>query len=150
MSKRIRQRGAPIEVRRKDGSRRWYLNGVLHRGDDQPAEVRHDGTRRWFQNGVVHRENDKPAVVYGDGTQVWFQHGKPSRDGGKPTQVDPDGSLHWFGYSRAAQNRPEAMYTTGLQRWVSYRNGHRESRGGFVTDCRSTSRRFMFLELLKA
>jgi hypothetical protein len=39
------------------------------------------GTKRWYLNGKLHRE-DGPAVEYTDGTKVWRQRGKLHRIGG--------------------------------------------------------------------
>ena len=35
-----------------DGTREWYLNGLLHRVDG-PAEEHANGTRKWYRNGLM-------------------------------------------------------------------------------------------------
>ena len=37
-----------------NGTKRWYLNGKMHR-EDGPAIEYADGTKYWFLNGVIHR-----------------------------------------------------------------------------------------------
>jgi hypothetical protein len=52
-------------------TRRWYLNGKLHR-EDGPAVEYADGSKEWWINGQCHRE-DGPAVEYADGTtKEWW------------------------------------------------------------------------------
>ena len=53
-----------------DGSKRWFLNGKLHR-EDGPAVEWSNGSKRWFLNGKYHRE-DGPACEYADGEKVWY------------------------------------------------------------------------------
>jgi len=67
-----------------DGSKRWYLNGKLHR-EDGPAIEWTDGTKHWLLNGKYHRE-DGPAVEWANGDKEWFLNGKeiivrPPRNG---------------------------------------------------------------------
>ena len=44
------------------GTKYWYNNGQLNRGDDLPAIETKDGDKFWFKNGLRHRENDRPAI----------------------------------------------------------------------------------------
>lgn len=55
------------------GTKRWYLNGNLHR-EDGPAIEGPSGTKVWYRNGKRHRE-DGPAVEYADGTKSWYLDG---------------------------------------------------------------------------
>ena len=41
----------------KFGTKRWYLNGVIHR-EDGPAVEFADGTKEWWLNGVQHTEEE--------------------------------------------------------------------------------------------
>jgi hypothetical protein len=61
----------------KDGTKRWLLNGKLHRKDG-PAVEYSDGDTRWALNGLYHRK-DGPAVIYPDGTKYWYLKGKKHR-----------------------------------------------------------------------
>jgi len=58
----------------EDGTKKWFLNGQLHR-EDGPAIEWEDGTKKWFLNGQLHRE-DGPAVEWVDGTKLWYLNGK--------------------------------------------------------------------------
>ena len=73
------ENGVEIKVER-DGTRLWYLHGVLHRGDG-PAVEWPEGDRRWYQFGKEHRE-DGPAIERVNGTKEWFRNGKHHRDDG--------------------------------------------------------------------
>lgn len=42
------------------GSKRWYLNGKIHR-EDGPAVEYDSGDKFWYKKGTLHRE-DGPAV----------------------------------------------------------------------------------------
>ena len=57
-----------------NGTKKWYLNGELHR-EDGPAVEWSDGTKSWYLNGERHRE-DGPAVERPDGTNLWCINGK--------------------------------------------------------------------------
>jgi len=76
-----------------DGSKRWYLNGKLHR-EDGPAVEWSDGSKHWLLNGKLHRE-DGPAVERSDGTKQWFLNGEPHREDG-PAVDRSDGIKYWF------------------------------------------------------
>ena len=57
-----------------DGSKSWYLHGVLHR-EDGPAVEDADGTKIWCINDKCHRE-DGPAVIWPNGSKWWFINGE--------------------------------------------------------------------------
>ena len=48
-----------------NGTKKWYLNGQLHRTDG-PAIEWADGSKFWYLNGKRHRE-DGPAIEYARG-----------------------------------------------------------------------------------
>lgn len=56
------------------GTKRWILNGVLHR-EDGPAFVDLEGVKQWFVNGKHHRE-DGPAFVDSYGNKEWCLNGR--------------------------------------------------------------------------
>jgi hypothetical protein len=56
--------------KRFDGTKEWYLKGVLHR-EDGPAIEDFDGNKEWYFEGKRHRL-DGPAVEWSDGTKMWF------------------------------------------------------------------------------
>jgi hypothetical protein len=72
----------------KEGTKRWKLNGQLHR-ELGPAVEFFNGTKEWFLNNERHRENG-PAI---DGRllKVWYKHGKVHREDG-PAVIFFDGS----------------------------------------------------------
>jgi hypothetical protein len=57
-----------------DGTRKWWLNGELHR-QDGPAVEWSDGSREWYLNGELHRQ-DGPAIELPNGTCAWWLNGK--------------------------------------------------------------------------
>lgn len=62
----------------KQGTKRWRLNGKLHRTDG-PAVIWVDGLNEWCEewwlNGKRHR-TDGPAVIWFDGLKEWWVNGK--------------------------------------------------------------------------
>ena len=56
-----------------DGSKGWYLNGLLNRTDG-PALEFPNGTKYWYLNDKLHR-SDGPAVEYADGDGEWYIDG---------------------------------------------------------------------------
>ena len=58
------------------GTKRWLLNGQLHRIDGPTRELA-NGTKQWFLNGKRHR-TDGPAIEFADGRTRWFLNGKPA------------------------------------------------------------------------
>ena len=58
-----------------DETKRWFLNGKLHR-EDGPAIVYENGEKQWYLHGNLHRE-DGPSVVYPDGQKEWYLNNRP-------------------------------------------------------------------------
>ena len=57
-----------------NGTKYWYLNGMLHREDGPAVEVEwgdNYGVKKWYLNNKLHRE-DGPAVEWDDGDREWF------------------------------------------------------------------------------
>jgi hypothetical protein len=75
------------------GTKRWCLNGKLHR-EDGPAIEYADGDKEWWLNGVRHRE-DGLAVEYNNGHKGWWFNGKPHREDG-PTIEWADDTKSWY------------------------------------------------------
>ena len=76
-----------------DGTKKWTLNGVLHRLDGPAIEYK-GGNKEWYQNGRLHRKNG-PAVEWKDGSRFWYQDGKIHREDG-PAVEWASGSKSWF------------------------------------------------------
>jgi hypothetical protein len=51
-----------------------------------------DGSKNWYLNGVLHRE-DGPALDWNNGYKSWYFHGKRHRIGG-PAEIS-DGSRYY-------------------------------------------------------
>jgi hypothetical protein len=81
-----------VEIIKVD-TKRWYLNGKLHR-EDGPAIENSDGTKRWYLNGKMHR-TDGPAVEYVSGTKEWYFNDKLHRTDG-PAVEYANGKKYWY------------------------------------------------------
>ena len=57
-----------------NGTKVWYLHGVLHR-EDGPAIEYPNSTKMWYINGLAHRE-DGPAIEWADGVKEWWVNGE--------------------------------------------------------------------------
>ena len=57
-----------------NGTKKWYLNGELHR-EDGPAVEWADGDKQWYLNDKLHRE-DGPACEWATGYKSWYLNGK--------------------------------------------------------------------------
>jgi hypothetical protein len=58
----------------KNGAKRWYLSGKLHKTDG-PAVEYVNGHKEWYLNGNLHRE-DGPAIELTDGDKLWLYNGE--------------------------------------------------------------------------
>ena len=76
-----------------DRTKKWYLNGNLHR-EDGPAIEWPSGNKEWCLNGKHHRE-DGPAIVYSTGTKKWYVNGRLHREDG-PAVEYADGTKEWW------------------------------------------------------
>lgn len=76
-----------------DGSKRWYVDGKLHRLDG-PARVWSDGAQWWYMNDRVHRVGG-PAIEHRDGTRYWLNLGELHRLDG-PAVEYAAGSKEWW------------------------------------------------------
>ncbi len=57
-----------------NGTKEWWLNGLLHRTDG-PAYEGVNGHKEWWIDGKQHR-TDGPAVEGANGSKVWYFNGK--------------------------------------------------------------------------
>jgi len=60
------------------GTKRWYLNGKLHR-ENGPAIEYVNGTKEWYLNGKRHRI-DGPAIEWSNGDKYWYLKGKEVKE----------------------------------------------------------------------
>ena len=56
-----------------DGSKRWFVNGELHREDGPACEWAY-GSKSWYVKGKLHRE-DGPAIEWANGAKFWYVNG---------------------------------------------------------------------------
>ena len=75
------------------GTKKWRLNGLLHRKDG-PAIEWADESKFWFLNGKCHRE-DGPAIEHSDGSKSWYLNYKLHREDGPAIERD-DGTKAWY------------------------------------------------------
>jgi hypothetical protein len=62
----------------KNGARKWYRHGQLHRIDG-PAVEFPDGSVSWYFKGKLHRDGG-PAIVHDNGYEAWYRHGMQMTD----------------------------------------------------------------------
>jgi len=98
-----------------DGTKRWYLNGKLHRLDG-PAVEYASGTKKWYLNDELHRL-DGPAIEYIDGTKCWYLNDKRHRLDG-PAIEYIDGTKCWYlNDKRHRLDGPAIEYSDGGKYW---------------------------------
>ena len=76
-----------------NGTKEWYLNGILHRTDG-PAIEGSNGLKVWYLNGERHR-TDGPAIEYPNGTKEWRLNGFLHRNDG-PAIEWSTGTKEWW------------------------------------------------------
>jgi len=76
-----------------NGTKKWYLNGKLHR-EDGPAIEYADGSKSWWLNGKRHRE-DGPAIEWASGSKYWYLNGELHREDG-PAVEWASGHKFWY------------------------------------------------------
>jgi hypothetical protein len=81
----------------KDGTKRWYSDGRLHR-ENGPAVMYIDGTNVWYYHGEIHRDNG-PAMEHLNGTKCWYIRGQLHREDG-PAMEFLNGSGFWYYHNR--------------------------------------------------
>ena len=74
-------------------TKRYYLNGILHRLDG-PAVEHSDGSKYYYLNGILHRA-DGPAIESANGSKHYYLDGKRHRVDG-PAAEFPNGSKHYY------------------------------------------------------
>jgi len=98
-----------------DGTKRWYLNDVLHRVDG-PAIEWWNGDCVWYLHGNLHRDG-APALEIFDGTVEWYHHGQLHREDG-PAIVWETGSKYWYFEDKKHRvDGPAVEYADGGNLW---------------------------------
>jgi len=77
----------------KEGTKRYYVNNVLHR-EDGPAVEYANGDKWWYKNGELHRE-EGPAIEHPNGNKFWYKNGMSHREDG-PAAEFADNSKTWW------------------------------------------------------
>lgn len=75
------------------GTKRYYVNGKLHR-EDGPAIECINGDKIWCQRGQYHRI-DGPAIELSNGINIWYYEDKRHRLDGAAAEF-PNGTKQWF------------------------------------------------------
>jgi hypothetical protein len=112
----------PAEIL-SNGTTRWYRHGLQHRGNDQPAEVEASGSQCWYWRGHLHRDNDLPAEIWADGTKLWRRHGRRHRDGDNPAEIWVNGTPS---YCSPDDLPPGNSRCSVMQVWYQDDNIHRD------------------------
>ena len=98
-----------------DGTKKWYLNGNLHREDGPALEYPH-GTKKWYLNGKYHRE-DGPALEHANGRKEWYLNGKIHREDGPAAELE-NGDKYWYLNNKLhREDGPAVEYADGDKEW---------------------------------
>jgi len=109
----------------------YYVNGKLHRENDEPAIVMSDGSVEFRICDERHREGDKPARISAKGSEYYYKNGALHRDDDKPAVIlRNNGKIRvckWFknGFIHRDGDKPAMITSTGIQRWYHYGQLHR-------------------------
>ena len=119
-----------------DGSKEWYLQGDVHRGDGLPAVIRADGLHKWYQKGKLHRVG-QPAVTHPTGEYYlenydaphpiaeWWVDGLLHRHDG-PATTFLDGSQQWCSNGELHRiGGPAEVFADGAENWCENGRHHR-------------------------
>ncbi|MFT7880861.1 MAG: hypothetical protein ABXS91_10765 [Sulfurimonas sp.] len=98
-----------------NGTRRWRLNGRLHR-EDGPAVIRPDGTREWWLDGRRHRK-DGPAVEYSDDHGAWYLNDKLHREDGPAIETPQGDRMWWLNGRLHREDGPAIEWSDGTREW---------------------------------
>jgi len=85
------------------GSKRWELNGKLHR-EDGPALEHTNGNKYWLFDGAMHRDNG-PAFETTDGHKAWYEHGRLHRLNGPA--IKNDSHTVWYIHGKRFSSEEE-------------------------------------------
>lgn len=99
-------------------------NGWLHSVDDSPAHVDLNGApMKWYTEGRLDRGGDQPAVIGTDGERLWFKAGNPYRENDQPTEVEMDGVFRWKNEDDELHRDHDKPALISLDRVEFHRNG---------------------------
>lgn len=110
----------------------YYINGQLHRENDEPAMIMSDGSVEYRICGERHREGDKPARVSAKGSELYYIKGALHRDFDKPAVIrkrsDKIWKCEWYqnGFCHRDGDKPAFIENDGTQKWYRRGQSHRE------------------------
>jgi hypothetical protein len=107
---------------RKDGTKRYYLNGKSHRLDG-PAIKNSNSDKEWWIYGRRHRL-DGPAIEYINGIKQWWVNGELHRLDGPA--IENCESKKWYLNGKLSRlYGPAIEYTNGDFEWFLNKKRHR-------------------------
>jgi len=110
------------------GSKRWYLNDVLHR-DDGPAVEFDNGDKYWYLNGLQHRD-DGPAAERYNGDKSWHITGQLHRVDGAAVEM-VNGYKIWYLHG-VSVNHPTTF--DSMEAWLEYLNANENESYQWIHD----------------
>jgi hypothetical protein len=115
-----------------DGSKKWYINGILHRDNNLPAIEYANGNKAWYVNGDRRCIGGKETMIIDQyGNKEWYNiNGRLHRDNDLPAVESFDGDKQWYinGKSHRDNDLPAFENLSGYKAW--YENGKRHRLGG--------------------
>ncbi len=122
----------------------YYVNGKLHRENDEPAMIMSDGSIEYRICGERHREGDKPARITAKGSELYAIKGALHRDFDKPAIIrkrpNPTGEkviwkCEWYqnGFQHRDGDKPAFIENDGTQKWYRFGQSHREGDKPAIT-----------------
>jgi len=117
----------------------YYVNGTLHRENDEPAMIMSDGSIEYRICGERHREGDKPARITAKGSELYAIKGALHRDFDKPAIIrkrsDKIWKCEWYqnGFQHRDGDKPAFIENDGTQKWYRFGQSHREGDKPAIT-----------------
>ncbi len=117
----------------------YYVNGKLHRENDEPAILMSDGSIEYRICGERHREGDKPARITAKGSELYYIKGALHRDFDKPAVIrkrsDKIWKCEWYqnGFCHRDGDKPAIIENDGTQKWYRLGQTHREGDKPAIT-----------------
>jgi hypothetical protein len=105
----------------KNGRTEWYLNGKLHRDEEDKPAVVSKNIQIWYKNGKRHREN-APALIKKD-FHVWYKKGLKHRDDLRPAVEYKNGDFeNWVDGEITCKQNSEDFFQYEKGKVKSLRN----------------------------
>jgi len=111
-----------------EGSKRWFLNDLLHR-EDGPAIEWASSTKEWWLNGLRQRV-DGPAIEWLNGDNFWYSNGELHREDG-PACECVNGDNFWY-LNGVMLSQPEMF--EAMDAWFLYLNDNEKETYKLIHD----------------